>query len=552
MKLVRQAMLLICAAAWIGLVSASGGCGSNNGDNPDGGLGLGDAAGGSFFPDSGNSFNTGDGGVSAPCPGTGGLDCYVDPNCSTTLSGTVYDPAGRNPLYNVVVFIPNDPLGTLPAIEPGTHSCNTCDVSIGNYISATVTDSKGHFTLTGVPATSHVPLVVQTGKWRREVFLSSVTSCTDNKVDATNSRLPKNHKEGDLPQMALLTGGCDDLGCFMKSMGVDDAEFTAPHGGGRLDVYQGLGLGGGGFGGNTGATLSTGRAGNCTNASCPLWASKQSFEYYDIAILSCECGENRTSKPQSAIDALHGWLNEGGKVFASHYHYTWFQYGPPEVAKLGNWLGSTSATGMGTYSLDTSFPKGVVFHDWLQNVNALSGQSSIQLTSVASSLGAINSPATRWIYGPAGSVDTKYMSFLTPVGGIPGSGNTGTPEAGTPTPMPEASTPEASAEASAPADAETDALADAAEEAEASTRDAGKASDAGPPETNSPQYCGKAVFTDLHTSSGLMASARTIPADCSGAPLTAQQKALEFLFFDLSACVSTDTTPPPPPPPPTR
>ena len=63
-----------------------------------------------------------------------------------------------------------------------------------------------------------------------------------------------------------------------------------------------------------------------------------------------------------------------------------------------------------------------------------------------------------------------------------------------------------------------------------------------------PTYCGKAVFTDLHTSSTLMSAVTNIPKGCSGAPMTAQQKALEFLFFDLSACVSVDTTPPPPPP----
>jgi hypothetical protein len=542
-------MLPLGAAVWIGLLCGSGGCGSSS---------NGDGADGSAYdvPDGGESFNTSpdataafgnDGGTVAPCPG-GGLDCYVASGCTTTLSGTVYDPAGRNPLYNVVVFMPNDPAGTLPPITPGTHSCNTCDVSIGNYIAATTTDAKGNFTLTGVPAITNAPLVVQTGKWRREVFLPTINACTNNTVAPANSRLPKNHKEGDLPQMALLTGGCDDLGCFMKSMGIDDAEFTAPHAGGRLDVYQGVGLGGFG-GGGQGATLSNGRAGDCTNASCPLWASKKSFEYYDITILSCECGENRQTKPPAAVTALHDWLDEGGKVFASHYHYTWFQYGPPEVAKLGTWLGSTSATGMGTYQLDTSFPKGMVYRDWLANVKALTGQSSIQLTSVADSLSLINAPATRWIYGGGASgMDTKYMSFLTPVNGIPVAT---TPDAGAAPAGPDAGTGEAGVtEAGATTDAALDTKSDAESEA---AKDASTSSDAqSPAETNAPTYCGKAVFTDLHTSSGLTSSVRTIPSGCSGDALTPQQKALEFLFFDLSACVSTDQEPPPPPPPPTR
>jgi hypothetical protein len=540
-------MLLVGAAVWIGLLCGSGGCGSNgDGDGADGAAYDIQDGSGSFntLPDATGTFGN-DGGTVAPCPG-GGLACYVPSSCTTTLSGTVFDPAGRNPLYNVVVFVPNDPAGTLPAITPGTHTCNTCDVSIGNYLTATTTDAKGHFTLTGVPAISHAPLVVQTGKWRREVFLPTITPCVDNPVAATNSRLPKNRTEGDLPQMALLTGGCDDLGCFMKSMGIDDAEFTAPHAGGRLDVYQGLGLGlGGGFGGGgSGATLSNGAAGNCTNASCPLWASKQSFEYYDITILSCECDEHRESKPAAAVTALHDWLDEGGKVFASHYHYTWFEYGPPAVAKLGTWLGPTSATGMGTYQLDTTFTKGAVFRDWLANVNALNGQSTIRLTSVADSLSTINAPATRWIYGGGNSgIDTKYMSFLTPVGGIPATA----PEAGAP-----ATTEAGATTADAASDAESDAEA-GSRDGEAGPKDASTSSDGeAVMEMNSPTYCGKAVFTDLHTSSGITASVRTIPSGCSGAALTPQQKALEFLFFDLSACVSTDQGPPPSPPPPTR
>jgi hypothetical protein len=64
------------------------------------------------------------------------------------------------------------------------------------------------------------------------------------------------------------------------------------------------------------------------------------------------------------------------------------------------------------------------------------------------------------------------------------------------------------------------------------------------------QYCGKAVFTDLHSSSSLTATATSVPANCTVGPLTPQQKALEFLFFDLSSCVSDDTMQPPPLPPP--
>jgi hypothetical protein len=492
----------------VALLCATGGCSSKGGGSGFDTLGTGSSGGGGAGSDSGGGASSGgqgsgDGGglclscveggggpPPSPCTG-GGLTCHV-PTCpsggTTSISGTVYDPAGTNPLYNVVVFIPNDPTGKVAPIKTGTNSCQTCDVSIGDYVAVATTNAKGQFKLTGVPAGTQIPIVVQTGKWRRRTFINTVAACQDNPQPKGALRLPRSRAEGDLPQMLLLTGGCDDLGCFMRSMGIDASEFSAPHGGGRLDIYQGSGLVG------SGATLSSGTAGTWGGLT-----TKQAYEYYDIAIFSCECAEHMDTT--AGRQALHDWLGEGGKVFASHYHYTWFSQGPADFQGVANWKGTSVAAGSGNYTLDTLFPKGMVMQQWLANVGAASG-STIALSSVADSVSTVNPPTTRWIYDQAASSDVKYLSFLTPIGGIPGS-------------------------------AATD----------------GGASDGGAA-GEGPKYCGKAVFTDLHTSSGLLASAASIPQDCSGAALTAQQDALEFLFFDLSACVAPDTIVPPPPPPP--
>ena len=137
----------------------------------------------------------------------------------------------------------------------------------------------------------------------------------------------------------------------------------------------------------------------------------------------------------------------------------------------------------------------MVFQQWLDNVGAATG-TSIMLTGVADSVSTVSSNATRWIYDQSsldGKDDVKYLSFLTPIGGVP------------------------------------------------------KSVDGG---SEGVSYCGKAVFSDLHTSG---APSPSVPGPCA-TTLTAQQQALEFLFFDLAACVAPETMPTPvptmnPPPP---
>jgi hypothetical protein len=321
----------------------------------------------------------------------------------TTLSGVVNIPAGNLPLENVSVYVPNSALDDIPT----GASCNRCDAPLsGNPIVKTVTDASGRFRLEGAPDGADVPLVIQLGKWRRQVTLPPVTPCTDNAVSAELTRLPREKAEGNIPRIALATGGADALECLLHKFGIADSEFTPEGGSGRVNLYSGQG--------GTARYDAALNGGAAFSSATSLWDSLDTLKKYDVVLLSCEGSPTLTNKSAAARQALYEYLKIGGRAFGSHYHWVWIRQGPAPMPTVAQW-GPDGSLGAITADIDTSFARGAAMADWLLNVGASTQRGKLPLSTTGSNIASVTAgQAQRWIYYPPSNV--LYFSFNAPIG----------------------------------------------------------------------------------------------------------------------------------------
>jgi hypothetical protein len=154
-------------------------------------------------------------------------------------------------------------------------------------------------------------------------------------------------------------------------------------------------------------------------------------------------------------------------------------------------MGDINALVETTLPNGSAFPRGQAMAQWLMNVNALTnGELPIQQARHNADVGVANTPSVPWIVAdrnarPAGA--TEYFSFDTPLGAA------------------------------------------------------------------ATEQCGRVVYSDLHvgaasgdygqdpTNPMLMTqqiSMGTVPSGCANNALSPQEKALEFMLFDLSGCIT--------------
>lgn len=341
------------------------------------------------------------------------LQCQLaacDAGVTTTLTGrvvagTISTYGSPDPVPNVLVYVPNS---TVQPFAAGVQCNTSCSAEVsGNPIAATVSAYDGTFTLKNVPAGSSIPVVIQLGRWRREVQFN-VPACATTPVG--DIHMPRNKTDStpasaaNIPFTAVSTGSVDALECVLLKMGVDQAEFTQPGGGGRIELYNG-----------NGANAGTGTPNEATLV--PTTSTTTPLANYDQVLFPCWGGQYTKNATQLAN--LLAYANSGGRVFATHYSYTWL-YSNGSFAGTANWALNNASWTSRTGTVDTSFTKGQTLASWMQLVGALDVSTSppeFTVTNPREDVSSINSPSVRWIYDQLSSSHFPlHYTFDTPVG----------------------------------------------------------------------------------------------------------------------------------------
>ncbi len=486
-----------------------------------------------------------------PAPLLGNLQCF-QAACGTaqgtTLSGTVTDPAGKLPLYDVLVYVPNAPLQPFAA----GVAADTCDtIASGAPLTATLTDAAGAFTLANVPVGSGIPIVIQSGRWRRQFTVDVMNECDDNPIPGGVIGFPRSVAAagptppcsgagtascGDIPQFAVVTGADDGMECLMRRMGIADSEFTAPgplgttwgnYQNGRVHVYT-----------HNGGYVAP------QTAFTALYGSPAMLRNYQAVVSACTGFTWNFAGYGLAIQNMVDYANLGGRLFTSHFNSwalieqapaaslwpmtaNWDPYGPGFEPTTWTINGvPTPAAEPLAVTVDTSFPQGAAFNAWLGNVGALAG-GKLPVYDWAHVANSVNAPfGLQWLGG-----NTQYQyptlggswcifngiySGCTPDDssycGCGGWKYVVNPWLGPYTPG-----------------AGPDAVAFTFETP-----------------LNKPPYAGRVLESAMHTSQG---SSGAFPSYCSAAPLNAQEKALEFLLFQNTSCAMNSSGAPVLPPP---
>jgi hypothetical protein len=279
-----------------------------------------------------------------------------------------------------------------------------------------------------------------------------------------------------IPLMALITGNVDGMECVMRKMGVEDGQFSAAGGSGRIRFYR-----------DNGASI-----GATTPPFSQLVSSQAEVDQYDALIFPCrgQAHDRTAAQKQLILDVptnTQAYVNKGGRAFFTHFSYSWLYATDP--SNQLPWLSTTNTGNVdGTHwdtniavQVNTTFPRGLIFSQWLglPSVGALSAAAPPQIQVLE---------ARENLHTPLNVPITTAQEWLTTYGITPSAALHMTFDA--PWGLPPA------------------------------------------------EQCGRVLWSGFHVTADVNTGSATFPDECTNATFSAQEKVLAYMMFDMTSCLT--------------
>jgi hypothetical protein len=189
--------------------------------------------------------------------------------------------------------------------------------------------------------------------------------------------------------------------------------------------------------------------------------------------------DQATTRTAAEQQNLIDYANAGGRVFTTHFSYVWL-YDDAPFSSTASWqVEQHPSPADQTGYVDMTFPKGQALAQWLQIVGASFILGEIPLQVIRHDNNGPIAPAQSWM-----TIDDPNF----PGANVHYTFNT---------------------PVGAPAS----------------------------------QQCGRVLYDDFHVENVGDSKGMLFPTECAAGPMTAQEKLLEFMIFDLSSCVTPDQPP---------
>ena len=289
----------------------------------------------------------------------------------------------------------------------------------------------GTFHLVGVPPGANVSVVIQAGRWRRQLVVPVATACQDTALSADDTRLPSSGSDAtastatsqagaplvDLPTIAVESGNDDPVECILVQLGVAASEFGNGSGSGHVQLYWNPAALPGASPRMFGSSATYGDV-------TPLWSSYQALSRFDIVILGDDTDATGSSKPPAAIAAVGRYADTGGQlVLTGSTQSIW-------IGSNAAWANELTfdpqvdgvATTAAMFTVDETTPAGASYADWLYDVGASAAPGAVYVSNASyQCVGYDTATVARWLYATPSVANgeesgDELMSFATPIG----------------------------------------------------------------------------------------------------------------------------------------